>query len=88
MTRSPTGQKNIEADQEQAPFVIKIFELYAQGNNSFQTIAAKMKVESFAKTSRGKSITARTVELILKNHFYMGMMCVKKQFYTHTGIHH
>lgn len=79
----PTGQKNIEIDQEQAPFVIKIFELYAQGNNSFQTIAAKMKLESFAKTSRGKSITARTVELILKNSFYMGMMCIKKQLYPH-----
>jgi site-specific DNA recombinase len=63
--------------------VVKIFELYAQGNNSFQTVAVKMQAQSFAKTSRGKSITARTVELIIKNPFYIGMMLVNSQLYPH-----
>lgn len=79
----PTGAKNIEIDQEQAPFVVKIFELYAKGNNSFQTVASKMRAQGFAKTSRGKSITARTVELIIKNPFYIGMMQVNGRLHPH-----
>ena len=79
----PSGQRSIEIDQEQAPFVVKMFELYAKGNNSFQTIAMKMKEEGFSKTSRGKSVRARTVEIILKNPFYFGMMYVKKQRHPH-----
>jgi site-specific DNA recombinase len=79
----PSGAKNIEIDEEQAPFVVKIFGLYAKGNNSFQTVAEKLRDQSFAKTSRGKSITARTVELILKNPFYIGMMNVKGKLYPH-----
>lgn len=79
----PSGAKDIEIDPEQAPFVVKIFELYVKGNNSFQTVAATMRAQGFAKTSRGKSITARTVELILKNPFYIGMMRVKDQLHPH-----
>lgn len=79
----PSGAKTIEVDEAQGPFVIKIFELYAKGNNSFYTVALKMRDEGFAKTSRGKSISVRTVELILKNPFYMGMMNIKKQRYPH-----
>lgn len=79
----PDGTKNVEIDPEQASFVVKIFNLYAQGNNSFYTVASKMRQQGFTKTSRGKSISVRTVELILKNPFYMGMMLVKKQRYPH-----
>lgn len=78
----PSGQKTIEVNQEQAEIVVKIFEEYAKGNNSFQTIAVKLK-EGFPLTSRGKSITDRTVEIILKNSCYMGMMCIKGQLYPH-----
>jgi hypothetical protein len=67
----------------QAPFVVKIFELYAKGNNSFQTVATTMAAEGFPKTARGKSVTDRTVELILKNPFYTGMMYIKKQLHPH-----
>lgn len=81
----PSGEKSIEIDTEQAPFVVKIFELYAKGNNSFQTVTTKMRAQNFAKTSRGKSVTARTVELILKNPFYMGMMNVKGRLYSHKS---
>lgn len=79
----PDGIKNVEIDPVQAPFVVKIFELYAQGNNSFQTVALKMRGQSFATTSRGKSINVRTVELIIKNPFYYGMMLVNGQLYPH-----
>lgn len=79
----PSGQKTIEINQEQAPFVVKIFEEYAKGNNSFQTIAVKMKAAGFPLTARGKSITDRTVELILKNPFYIGLMNAKGQLHPH-----
>ncbi len=79
----PTGQKSIEVDPLQAACVVKIFDLYSRGNNSFQTVALKMRIEGFATTARGKSITARTVELILKNPFYMGMMQIKGQLHPH-----
>lgn len=66
-----------------APFVVKIFDLYAQGNNSFATVASKVLAQGFVKTSRGNSITDQTVELILKNHFYIGMMRIKGQLFPH-----
>jgi site-specific DNA recombinase len=79
----PSGQKTIEINQEQAAFVVKIFEEYAKGNNSFHTVAVKMKANGFPLTARGKSVTDRTVELILKNPFYIGMMNAKGQLHPH-----
>ncbi len=79
----PSGTKDIVTDENQAPCVTQIFELYAKGNNSFQTVASKLRDQGFVKTSRGKSITARTVELILKNRFYIGIMNIKGQLYPH-----
>jgi site-specific DNA recombinase len=79
----PSGQKTIEINQEQAHFVVTIFEEYAKGNGSFQTIAEKIKAAGFPLTARGKSITDRTVELILKNPFYYGMMKAKGQLHPH-----
>lgn len=79
----PCGKKTIEINETQAPFVVKIFQEYAKGNNSFQTIAEKMKAAGFPLTSRGKSITHRTVEVILKNPFYIGMMNSKNQLRAH-----
>ena len=79
----PSGEKDIVIDEIQGPFVVKIFNLYAKGNNSFQTIAVKMREQNFPKTSRGKSVTTRTIELILKNPFYMGMMRIKGKLHPH-----
>lgn len=79
----PNGQKTIEIDTDQAPCVVRIFELYAEGNKSFQTVATKIQAEGFAKTSRGNSANDRTIEIILKNPFYMGLMQIKKQLHPH-----
>jgi site-specific DNA recombinase len=79
----PSGQRTIEINPEQGPFVVKIFEEYAKGNNSFQTIATNMQAAGFPPMSRGKTITDRTVELILKNPFCMGTMKVKGQLLPH-----
>lgn len=79
----PSGQKTLEVNELQAPCVIKVFEEYAKGNKSFQTIAEAMNVQGF-KTSRGKAMTDRAVEIILKNPFYTGMMLVKGQLHQHN----
>lgn len=76
-------QKDVVINPEQAAYVIRLFEEYAQGNVSFHSLALKMKAEGFPLTSRGKSISDRTVEVILKNPFYMGMMKTKGQLLPH-----
>lgn len=65
----PSGQRTIEINPEQAPFVIKIFNGYAQKNNSFQTLADKMKAEGFPLTARGKSITDEQLRSYSKTRF-------------------
>lgn len=78
----PSGERSIEIDEQQAEFVVKIFELYAQGNNSFYSVAEKLKPFGL-KSSRGKKVSARTIELILKNPFYHGIMHVNNEGYPH-----
>jgi len=78
----PSGQKTIVINEVEAPFVVKVFEAYAMGNISFQTLAATMK-PIFPPTARGKTVTARTIELILKNPFHMGLMNIKAQLHPH-----
>ena len=78
----PSGKRTIEIAEQQATFVTQIFELYAQGNNSFHTIAEKLKPKGL-KSSRGKKVSARTIELVLKNKFYYGVMHVNGKDYPH-----
>ncbi len=77
-----TGKKIIEVDAEEAPFVVKMFELYATGLYSFQTISNKM-TELGLKNSLGDPIGPSRVELTLKNPFYFGLMKVKGELYPH-----
>ncbi|MBM17896.1 MAG: hypothetical protein CL947_02415 [Epsilonproteobacteria bacterium] len=79
----PSGEKHIEPNPEQAPYVVKVFEEYAKGNNSYRIIAEKMRCIGFPKTSRGKQVSTRTIELILKNSFYYGEMKIKGIRYQH-----
>lgn len=78
----PTGKKTIVVDSDNAPFVVRMFELYAPGNQSFQTIADEMDKLGL-KNARGNPIGASRVEITLKNPFYFGIMRVKGEFYPH-----
>ncbi len=78
----PTGKKKIEVDHDHAPFVVRMFELYAAGNHSFQTIANEMDKLGM-KNANGNPIGASRVEITLKNPFYFGLMRVKGEFYPH-----
>ncbi|MFA6991286.1 MAG: recombinase family protein, partial [Candidatus Babeliales bacterium] len=91
-SKAPFGYKNvvvssnkkiIEIDPQSAPFVVKIFELYATGNHSFQTIADEMNLLGM-KSAAGKYIMRTKVENTLKNPFYYGVMKVKGELYKHN----
>src|SRR5690606_23654342 len=73
----PSGQRSIIVNEVQAEFVKKAFELYVTGLHSYQTVADVLREQGFALTGRGKSVTGRTVELMLNNPFYMGVMKVE-----------
>ena len=76
---APIGYKNIrvnkisliQPDKEKAPFIKKMFELYASGLYSYKSLAKKMQDEGF-KISPCTKCTKRNVELILNNPIYMG----------------
>lgn len=72
----------IEVDQEAVPFVVKMFEMYASGLHSFQTIATEM-TRLGLKNKEGNEITMSRVEITLKNPFYFGIMRVKGEFFPH-----
>jgi site-specific DNA recombinase len=65
----PTGKKIIEVDHANAPFVIKMFEMYATGIHSFQTVADEMNKLGMLNAV-GNPIGASRIEITLKNPFY------------------
>lgn len=78
----PSGQKSVELDLEQASFVKKIFELYASGVYSFQTVANEMHRLGMRNAFGAKILSSR-IEHTLKNPFYYGMMRMNDQLYQH-----
>lgn len=79
----PNGKKTIEVDSDTAPYVIKMFELYASGLYSLKKIEAKI-AEMGLRNSLGNPIKANQVDFILNNPFYYGEMKVKGQLYAHN----
>ena len=54
----PTGKKTIEVDPVNAPYVVKMFEMYATGIKSFQTIAQEMNKLGI-KNAEGNQILSK-----------------------------
>lgn len=78
---APYGYKNyrkskgeislIVIDTEKAPFVKRMYELYASGLYSYRSLAKKMSDEGF-RASKNVKCTKKNVEMILNNPIYMG----------------
>jgi len=75
-------KKIIVVDKIKAPFIIKIFELYATGNYSMERIA-KIVNEEGLRSRNGNKLKIRQIETILKNPFYYGQMAVSGQLLPH-----
>lgn len=70
-------RKDIIIDPERGHLVQKMFELYATGNYSLETIRAKI-AELGLRTLKGNKLSKSGVENILKDSFYCGTASSKK----------
>lgn len=81
----------IVADLDTAPYVQKLFGLYATGNYSLRQLTAKALQEwrmTFRRSGDTRAVgryPMTTIAQILKNPFYYGVMRVKGNFY--PGVH-
>lgn len=78
-------KKNIIPDPIRSHFVIRIFQLYSEGNNSIRMIANEMeKLEAKSNTKNPKLLSSSQIYAILKNPFYYGIMRIKGELYQHN----
>lgn len=66
------GKSIIKVDPHAAPFVRKMFELYATGSYSLLTLRKKMLTDGMIYKN-GKNFYTSKIETILKNEFYIGV---------------
>ena len=66
------GKKSIRVDEVTAPYIQRMFDLYATGNYSLSTLRKEMIRDGFTYRS-GKRFHRSHVEKILKNEFYTGV---------------
>jgi site-specific DNA recombinase len=88
--QAPLGYVNnrtthlVEPDPERAPFVRRLFELYATGQYSLSKVRDRIDTEGL-KSRTGKRLPKSVVEATLKNPFYYGEFIWKGMRY--QGIH-
>jgi site-specific DNA recombinase len=83
--RPPYGyrghNKEVVVVPEKARFVLRLFELYATGKHTFQSIPKTLRAEGYVFNPSQPTIPKSTVELILKNPFYRGFYMYEGQLY-------
>lgn len=67
------GNKTIRPNPDLAPFITKMFELYATGNYSFRKLRDEL-TSIGARTKGGKPFAISQINKILKKPFYCGIM--------------
>ena len=70
------GNKTIIPDPEHAPFITKLFELYATGNYSLLKLQEEAERMGF-RSKKGHKIAKSVIDEILKKSFYSGIMQTK-----------
>lgn len=70
------GEKTIVLDPDRAPFVRKLFEMYATGNHSLQTLK-QAAIEMGLRTKQGEPLAISQINKMLKKPFYCGRMETK-----------
>lgn len=92
-SKAPFGYKNIEKENEtrdividpvRAPIVRKIFTTYATGNSSIRKIIEEInELGIMTNTTEPRPLSNGTVDHILNNTFYFGLMKVNGQLKPH-----
>lgn len=87
-TKPPLGYKTIGEkghkihviDDDKAPLIKKMFNLYATGTISLSRLADKMYDLGLRKSS-GKKVGMGEIHILLQNPFYFGMICWNDEIY-------
>ena len=80
------GGKPKTIDPVRGKLVHKLFELYATGNYSYWSLAKETKQRGLFN-SAGKPLSKTSVEQILRNPFYVGLIKIKRTDKVYSGIH-
>lgn len=80
------GGKPKTIDPANAPLVKKAFELYATGGYSIRSLCAKMKVLGLLSRV-GQAISKGSLEKVLDNPFYTGLIRIKTTGDCYPGVH-
>ena len=80
MNVEENGKKILKPDADSAPYVKRMFELYATGQYSLLSLKRKM-LEDGMIYRNGKNFYKHAVEVILKNEFYTGIFYWKGRKY-------
>jgi len=76
------GRGNVIVDDERAPLVAKLFEIYATGAHTLSEMEKKAKDWGLRSTA-GRPLTRSYIHALLQNPFYYGFMKVKGRIYEH-----
>ncbi len=76
------GKNDLALDEEKAPLVRKMFELYATGNYSIKTLQKEMGKLGL-KSRNTKIISPSMIHKTLKDKFYIGIMTSRGKEYPH-----
>lgn len=80
------GGKPKTPDPQTAPLIKELFELYATGEYSFNSLLAEMRRRGLSGR-KNVQLSMRGLETIINNPFYCGMIRVRSSGETYDGIH-
>ena len=85
-TKDENYRSTLVVDEVRAPIITKLFEEYATGNYSIDSIwqlSKTLGLYTKMKSRRGNFVSKNTIYDILTNPFYYGEMCIKGNFMPH-----
>lgn len=80
------GGKKKKFDPERAPIVRRLFELYATGQHTLQSLVKEAEIMGLTNR-RGGKLSRSGLSTILNNTFYIGIICIKSTDETFQGNH-
>jgi site-specific DNA recombinase len=80
------GGKVKTIDPLKGPLVRRLFEMYATGEESFQTLVDYANSMGF-RGYRGNILTVPSISKIFRNPFYAGLISLKKQSENYAAVH-